>query len=146
MLVNPESLFADESDDDEDDRRSPALSLLPDATEFGGAEDVEYFQEIFSNDDDGIFEIKLFGKFKNFVSSYDVVRNKGIMIEQLNLESKEGRAFVLEYGTGENEDWYIEQIDGRNIKKMTEQKVARILERATFNVEKGYTILLKQCQ
>jgi hypothetical protein len=68
------------------------------------------------------------------------------MIEQLNLESKEGRAFVLEYGTGENEDWYIEQIDGRNIKKMTEQKVARILERATFNVEKGYTILLKQCQ
>ena len=142
-LVDPEALF---NDDDEDSSNVLELPLSPDVTEFGGSEDVEYFQELFSNEDDGVFEIKLFGAFEQYVGRYEQVMNKGLLVKELNVESKEGRAFVLEYGTGENEEWYIEKIEKMNIKKFSHQKVVRLLKSVTFNVEKGYTILLKQYQ
>lgn len=145
--MDPEALFnGDEDDDDDDDQKTPALSIVPDVDEFGGLEDIEYFQELFSNEDDGMFEIKLFGAFERYVSQFEVVMNKGIQIKQLNVGTKQGRAFVLEYGTGENEEWYIEQIENKNIKKMPREKVMKMLKRTRESVERGYTILLKQYQ
>lgn len=131
--------------DDDDSLNVADLSTTPEVDEFGGSEDIEYFQELFSNEEDGEFDIKLFGPFERFVSEFEVVMNKGIRIKAMNLSTRQGRAFVLEYGTGENVDLFIQKIDGRNIKKMKEQKVMRLLQSVTFNVEKGYTIALKQC-
>jgi len=131
----------EQEDSDEEEEESDVESEETD-------ESGECFRELHSNDDFREYEMKWFCAPNAFVSEHQHVFNKGLLITQMNTESEAARALILEFGVQPKRQWYVQQMQGRNIKKYSRQNaeelVAKLNRMGEEELRQGYTVLLKQ--
>eukprot|EP00486_Rosalina_sp_Unknown_P007157 CAMPEP_0201574988 /NCGR_PEP_ID=MMETSP0190_2-20130828/19873_1 /ASSEMBLY_ACC=CAM_ASM_000263 /TAXON_ID=37353 /ORGANISM="Rosalina sp." /LENGTH=184 /DNA_ID=CAMNT_0048004025 /DNA_START=654 /DNA_END=1208 /DNA_ORIENTATION=+ len=96
-----------------------------------------------NNDPDAqIFNIRLFYPLKEYIKEYEYVFNKGLIVKEVDTVSKQGRNLILECGVQGDKGWYIDEINGDNIRKYSKEKLDDVLEKLLPDI--GYDISLKQ--
>jgi len=133
----------EESKGDADDGRDAHKGIDIDEEAWSSKKEREILELLDDESNDAnTCNVRLFYPLNLYISEYEYVFNKGLLVKRVNNVSKQGRSLILECGVQGNGSWYIQAIHEENIKKFSKEAVDEILQKLLPDY--GYEIMLKQ--
>eukprot|EP01084_Bolivina_argentea_P158751 276537_1 len=119
------------NENNENDDDDAEIDYDADLETFGSSEKpiIETIKEC-----DNEFEIQLFYKLNEYIIEYEYIFNKGLYIKEMNNDSKQGRALILECGIQGEKSWFIQSIQNEKIIKFSKQKIDHLLQNINIDI------------